>query len=54
MENVALARCREVFHRGIGHGMKLVKSMCAADPSHRNTGGSAVCAKSVSSAPYPR
>ena len=29
----------QMFSRGIRHGMELMKSMCAPDPSHRNTRG---------------
>ena len=43
----------QMFNRGIRHGMELMKSMCA--PTHRigTPAARAVCAKSVSSAPYP-
>ena len=29
----------QMFNRGIRHGMELMKSMCAPDPSHRNARG---------------
>ena len=29
----------QMFYRGIRHGMELMKSMCAPDPSHRNARG---------------